>query len=78
MAVHMKDRKYVPLHSISEYMSHDDIPGDWVTIGIVSNKVTPKATKNGDTFDNLTKILFGRHIRPGKHNYQTIPLWKWV
>lgn len=46
----MNDRKFIPLHKISEMMSHDDIPGNWVTIGIVSHKSMPKPTKNGDTY----------------------------
>jgi hypothetical protein len=46
---YMKDRKFVPISTISQLSSHDAIPGNWVSIGIVSNKISPKPTKNGDT-----------------------------
>ena len=46
---HLNDRSFIPLAKTSALKSVDDIIGNWVTIGIVGAKISPKPTKNGDT-----------------------------
>lgn len=44
----MINRKFIPLAEISALMSNEDIPGNWVTVGIICNKVSPQPTKDGE------------------------------
>ncbi|KAJ3114492.1 minichromosome maintenance- protein [Nowakowskiella sp. JEL0407] len=66
----LQSRKFIPLASIQPSLKDGDIAGDWVTIGVVSEKSLPRASVKGEKYItmrvtdlkgmSMAVILFGR------------------
>ncbi|TPX70638.1 hypothetical protein SpCBS45565_g01707 [Spizellomyces sp. 'palustris'] len=50
MQTRMLGRRMVPLHRIMQDMSGDDIAGDWVTIGAIAEKSSPRTSLKGGKY----------------------------
>ncbi|RKO91162.1 hypothetical protein BDK51DRAFT_46010 [Blyttiomyces helicus] len=50
MRSRMARRRFVSLRHIIENMHGDDIPGDWVTIGVLATKSSPKTSRSGSKY----------------------------
>ncbi|XP_054712886.1 protein MCM10 homolog [Uloborus diversus] len=50
MKQRMQNRKMIKMTYIKNFIRGGDIEGDWVTVGVVVQKVPPKTSKNGKTF----------------------------
>ncbi|KND03458.1 uncharacterized protein SPPG_00941 [Spizellomyces punctatus DAOM BR117] len=50
MQTRMLGRRMVPLHRIMQDMSGDDIVGDWVTIGVIAEKSSPRTSLKGGKY----------------------------
>ncbi|KAJ3055601.1 minichromosome maintenance- protein [Rhizophlyctis rosea] len=46
----MSSRRPIPLPSISTHMHGDDIPGDWVAIGVIASKSPPRTASTGKKY----------------------------
>ncbi|KAJ3089772.1 hypothetical protein HK102_005535 [Quaeritorhiza haematococci] len=46
----MEGRRFVPLAEIHKQLEYDDISGDWVTIGVISEKSSPRTSSRGDKY----------------------------
>lgn len=46
MEKRIQGRKVIKMSFIKSFMKGKDIEGDWVTLGVVVNKVPPKTSKN--------------------------------
>ena len=58
----MKGRRLVKISRIGKTMKDGDIEGDWVTVGVLVEKIPQKTTANGKNFSgnekNLSSIIF--------------------
>jgi DNA polymerase III alpha subunit len=54
--MHMENRHFQPLHSIQtlagniSQTGHHDIPGDWITVGVLVEKSPPKTATSGKKY----------------------------
>ncbi|ORX91230.1 hypothetical protein K493DRAFT_339496 [Basidiobolus meristosporus CBS 931.73] len=65
----MRGRQMIKLSSIQKSLVRDDIPGNWVTIGVIGEKRPVKTTKKGDPYyvvkisdlkTTISLIMFGK------------------
>ena len=53
----MKNRRLVRISRIEKTMKNGDIEGDWVTVGVLVDKMPQKTTSTGKNFSGLFNLF---------------------
>jgi len=53
----MKGRRLVKISRIEKTMRDGDIEGDWVTVGVLVEKIPQKTTANGKNFSGKKNFI---------------------
>ena len=53
----MKGRRLIKISRIESKMKNYDIEGDWVTVGVLVDKMPQKTTSNGKNFSGMENTV---------------------